>query len=157
MYLLRTVFSRKVLLQLSITSLLLFCLVSYFHCQHFTSNSHSHTHTSLQVDDLTGHTSQLKQHQQNVNKPPAEGWFCDSAHYNTRDGCHCLCGAHDPDCDNIVNLDSTASNSALTLDTAAAKSTSEEKKPVAVSAINCPCPEQQLLMLSPLPYMFFFH
>ena len=29
-----------------------------------------------------------------------EGWNCHPSHYGTNDGCHCECGAWDPDCDN---------------------------------------------------------
>lgn len=53
--------------------------------------------------------------------PPKE-WICSPKNYNSSDGCHCLCGAHDPDCDTTLNNE-------LAL------------------AINCPCPEQQLLLL----------
>lgn len=34
----------------------------------------------------------------NYSEVPSE-WTCEVHHYNSKDGCHCGCGAHDPDCD----------------------------------------------------------
>lgn len=34
-----------------------------------------------------------------ITVDPPSGWTCPVGFYATRDGCHCECGAHDPDCD----------------------------------------------------------
>lgn len=84
---------------------------------------------------------------------PPEGWFCSAEHYNSRDGCHCLCGAHDPDCDDLVNHHlQTTSSDTTTLDKTGKATTTTEK--IVQNAINCPCPEQQLLILK-LPCFFY--
>jgi len=137
---------RKHLLMLALATILL-CVVPSNTCQ-FTT----HSHTTLRVSSSPASTLDGKStdspldysSQPSVHIP--EEWFCKPEHYNSRDGCHCLCGAHDPDCDNtpVNQIVSRSASTNHVLDG------SIQSTPRTVSAINCPCPEQQLLILLPI-------
>lgn len=40
-----------------------------------------------------------RRHSRQTQKQPPSSWKCDASSYGSGDGCHCNCGAWDPDCE----------------------------------------------------------
>lgn len=130
-----------------ITLFLLSCLIVQSTCstQATIASEQIHaTHVSVSSSSLT--PSGLSTSIKSKAVVPKE-WFCSPEHYNSSDGCHCLCGAHDPDCDTTPQGLSTRTSTTLDISNSKSVADSATSKSLMI-AINCPCPEQQFMFFA---------